>query len=82
MPETFKLQLQVAEILTHTATPITMVENTTPAVKLVKASKVAIMSPDGKNVQFNSGPWGGGGGGVNFDGYYISGESVLTPVIM
>ena len=60
-----------------------MMENTTPAVKQVKASKVAMLGPDGRygrngrNVQFNSGPWGGGGGGVNFDGYYISGESVL-----
>ena len=26
-----------------------------------------------------SGPWGGGGGGVNFDGYYISGGSFLPP---
>ena len=36
----------MAEILTHTATPITMMENTTPAVKQVKASKVAIMDPN------------------------------------
>ena len=39
-------QLRVAEILTHTVTPITMMENTTPAVKQVKASKVAIMDPN------------------------------------
>ena len=27
-----------------------------------------------------SGPWGGGGGGVNFDGYYISGQWVFPPL--
>ena len=42
----FSFQLQVAETLTHTATPITTMENTTPAVKQVKASKVAIMDPN------------------------------------
>ena len=52
MPETFKFQLQVAEILTHTATPITMMENTTPAVKQVKASKVAIMDPNVEPTRF------------------------------
>ena len=41
VPDTFFLQLQVAAIRTHTATPITTVEVTTPAVKQVKASKVA-----------------------------------------
>ena len=45
MADIFLFQLQVAEILTHTVTPITMMENTTPAVKQVKASKVAIMDP-------------------------------------
>ena len=28
------------------------------------------------------GPWGGGGGGVNFDGYYISGESLSQSLIV
>ena len=42
----FIFQLQVAGILTHTATPITTVDHTTPAVKQVKASKVSIMSPN------------------------------------
>ena len=42
----------MAEILTHTATPITMMENTTPAVKQVKASKVAIMDPNVEPTRF------------------------------
>ena len=46
MADIFLFQLEVAGILTHTATPITMMENTTPAVKQVKASKVAIMDPN------------------------------------
>ena len=46
MADIFLFQLEVAGILTHTATPITMMENTTPAVKQVKASKVAIMGPN------------------------------------
>ena len=28
------------------------------------------------------GPWGGGGGGVNFDGYYISGESLSQSLVV
>ena len=36
----------MAGIPTHTATPITTVDHTTPAVKQVKASKVSIMGPN------------------------------------
>ena len=28
------------------------------------------------------GPWGGGGGGVNFDGYYISGVSLSQSLVV